>query len=147
MSASSDTEFTGKRALVTGGTRGIGEAIVQRLSGAGATVVTTARSTPHDLLQPDLFVAADLSTAEGAETVVRFVQDRLGGADILVHNVGGSSAPGGGFAALTDDSWQHVVPATCWPPCVSTVAAAADVGTGRRRDHSHLLDPAAPAAV
>jgi NAD(P)-dependent dehydrogenase (short-subunit alcohol dehydrogenase family) len=109
MSASSDTEFTGKRALVTGGTRGIGEAIVQRLRGAGATVVTTARSTPHDLLQPDLFVAADLSTAEGAETVVRFVRDRLGGVDILVHNVGGSSAPSGGFAALTDDAWQQAL--------------------------------------
>src|SRR5918996_5847382 len=98
MSASFDTEFTGKRALVTGGTRGIGEAIVQRLRGAGATVVITARSTPQDLLQPDLFVEADLSTAEGAEKVVSAVRERLGGVDILVHNVGGSSAPGGGFA-------------------------------------------------
>jgi 3-oxoacyl-ACP reductase-like protein len=44
MSTSFDTEFTGKRALVTGGTRGMGAAIVQRLRGAGATVVTTARS-------------------------------------------------------------------------------------------------------
>jgi NAD(P)-dependent dehydrogenase (short-subunit alcohol dehydrogenase family) len=109
MHGSSDTEFTGKRALVTGGTRGIGEAIVQRLSGAGATVVTTARSTPEDLRPPELFVAADLSTAEGAETVVRAVRERLGGVDILVHNVGGSSAPGGGFAALTDDEWQRAL--------------------------------------
>jgi NAD(P)-dependent dehydrogenase (short-subunit alcohol dehydrogenase family) len=109
MNSSSDTEFTGKRALVTGGTRGIGAAIVQRLSGAGATVVTTARSTPEDLPQPDLFVEADLSTAEGAEQVVCFVRDRLGGIDILVHNVGGSSAPGGGFAALTDDDWQQAL--------------------------------------
>jgi NAD(P)-dependent dehydrogenase (short-subunit alcohol dehydrogenase family) len=82
---------------------------IDRLSGAGATVVTTARSTPHDLLQPELFVAADLSTAEGAETVVRAVRERLGGLDILVHNVGGSSAPGGGFAALTDDAWQQAL--------------------------------------
>jgi len=50
MPGSSETEFTGKRALVTGATRGIGEAIAQRLRGSGATVVTTARSAPHDLL-------------------------------------------------------------------------------------------------
>ena len=37
------------------------------------------------------------------------MRDRLGGVDILVHNVGGSSAPGGGFAALTDDEWQHAL--------------------------------------
>jgi NAD(P)-dependent dehydrogenase (short-subunit alcohol dehydrogenase family) len=109
MSISSETEFTGKRALVTGGTRGIGEAIVQRLRGAGALVVTTARSTPQHLLQPELFVAADLSTAEGAEQVVSAVRDRLGGIDILVHNVGGSSAPSGGFAVLTDDAWQDAL--------------------------------------
>jgi NAD(P)-dependent dehydrogenase (short-subunit alcohol dehydrogenase family) len=109
MHGSSDTEFTGKRALVTGGTRGIGAAIVQRLSGAGATVVTTARSTPQDPQSPELFVAADLSTAGGAEQVVHFVRERLGGVDILVHNVGGSSAPGGGFAALTDDEWQQAL--------------------------------------
>ena len=109
MSTSSETEFTGKRALVTGSTRGIGEAIVQRLRGAGATVVTTARSTPHALLQPELFVAADLSTTEGAEKVVSQVRDRLGSIDILVHNVGGSSAPAGGFAALTDDEWQDAL--------------------------------------
>jgi NAD(P)-dependent dehydrogenase (short-subunit alcohol dehydrogenase family) len=106
MSTFSETEFTGKRALVTGGSRGIGEAIVQRLRGAGATVITTARSVvPHQALRPDLFVEADLSTAKGADKVVAYVRDRLGGVDLLVNNVGGSSAPGGGFAALTDEHW------------------------------------------
>ena len=109
MSGSSETEFTGKRALVTGGTRGIGEAIAQRLRGSGATVVTTARCAPHDLLQPDLFVKADLSKAEGAEKCISHVRDRLGGVDILVNNVGGSSAPGGGFAALTDEDWRQAL--------------------------------------
>ena len=145
---SSETEFTGKRVLVTGGTRGIGEAIVQRLRGAGATVVTTARSSPNDLLQPDLFVEADLSTAEGAEKVVSAVRDRLGGVDILVHNVGGSSAPGGGFAALTDDEWQQALNSNL------LAAVRLDRGLlpmmladGSWRDHPHLLDPAAPPAV
>jgi NAD(P)-dependent dehydrogenase (short-subunit alcohol dehydrogenase family) len=109
MSGSADGEFTGKRALVTGGTKGMGEAIVQRLRGSGATVVTTARSAPPDLPEADLFVAADLSSAAGAERVIRYVLERLGGVDILVNNVGGSSAPGGGFAALTDDDWQQAL--------------------------------------
>jgi NADPH:quinone reductase-like Zn-dependent oxidoreductase len=89
MSGSSETEFAGKRALVTGGTKGIGEAIVQRLRRSGATVVTTARSAPTDLREPDLFVGADISTTEGVEKVVGYVRDRLGGVDILVNNVGG----------------------------------------------------------
>jgi len=109
MSATFSAEFDGKRTLVTGGTRGIGEAIVRRLRDSGAKVVTTARSTPHDLRQPELFVEADLSTAEGTNQVIRTVRDRLGGIDILVHNAGGSSAPGGGFAALTDELWQDAV--------------------------------------
>jgi len=109
MSPTFSAEFDGKRTLVTGGTRGIGEAIVRRLRDSGAKVVTTARSTPHDLRQPELFVEADLSTAEGTNQVIRTVRDRLGGIDILVHNAGGSSAPGGGFAALTDELWQDAV--------------------------------------
>lgn len=109
MTVSFETEFAGKRALVTGGTRGIGAAIVERLRGAGATVITTSRSTSHELRQPELFVEADLSTAEGAEKVVSGVRERLGGVDILIHNVGGSSAPGGGFSVLTDEDWQHAL--------------------------------------
>jgi NAD(P)-dependent dehydrogenase (short-subunit alcohol dehydrogenase family) len=104
-----EAEFIGKRALVTGGTKGIGEAIVQRLRASGATVVTTARSTPHDLPERDLFVDADLSTAEGTDKVIAHVRSRLGGVDILVNNAGGSSAPGGGFAALTDVDWQQAL--------------------------------------
>ena len=101
------TELAGKRALVTGGTEGVGEAIVRRLAAAGATVATTARSVLPNGRTPELFVRADLSTAAGATQVSRAVLERFGGLDILVHNVGGSSAPGGGFAALTDDMWQR----------------------------------------
>ncbi len=95
-------EFAGKHALVTGGTKGMGEAIAQRLARGGAAVITAARSAAGAPAS-DLVIQADLSTAQGTEKVVREVLDRFGGVDILINNVGGSTAPGGGFAALTDD--------------------------------------------
>ena len=106
-----DTEFAGKRALITGGTKGMGAAIVRRLRAAGATVFTTARSAPPELTQRDLFVAADLSTAAGTEAVAARALERLGGIDVLVNNVGGSVAPGGGYAALSDGHWREALDA------------------------------------
>ena len=98
-------EFEGRRILVTGGTRGIGEAIVERLIRGGGKVIATARSQPPGGA-PDRFVQADISTREGINRVVKEVMDRLGGLDIMIHNVGGSAAPGGGALALSDDDWQ-----------------------------------------
>src|SRR5881396_1239201 len=98
--------FTGRRILVTGGTKGIGEAIVERLIRGGGKVITTARSLPPGGT-PDRFVQADVSTREGIDQVVEAIMDRFGGLDILIHNVGGSAAPGGGALALSDDDWQH----------------------------------------
>ena len=100
-------EFAGKRALVTGGTKGIGEAIVKRLRSGGATVMTTARSTTADLEKLDLFIQADISTIAGVERVIKEVLDRFGSVDILISNVGGSSAPSGEVLALSDKDWQE----------------------------------------
>ncbi|CAM3134168.1 SDR family oxidoreductase [Paracoccus nototheniae] len=94
----------GKRALIAGGTQGAGAATVALFRQLGAQVLTTARK-PVDLPEA-LFVAADLTTPEGCETVASAVQDRMGGTDIIVHMLGGSSAPGGGFTALGDAEWQ-----------------------------------------
>ena len=102
-------DFEGKRVLVTGGTRGMGQATVARLREAGATVFTTARSSPEGLAAPDLFLAADLSTREGVEALAQAALARLGGLDVLVNNVGGSTAPGGGFAALDDQAWETAI--------------------------------------
>jgi NAD(P)-dependent dehydrogenase (short-subunit alcohol dehydrogenase family) len=103
------SEFTTKRVLVTGGTKGMGEAIVQRLTAGGATVATTARSLLPDGQKVALFVQADVATPEGVEKVVGEVLNRLGGVDILVNCVGGSSAPSGGVLALSDEDWQNTI--------------------------------------
>src|SRR5437773_1237773 len=99
------TEFTGKRVFVTGGTKGVGEAIVRRFAAGGARVATTARSAPKNSDLPGIFLAADLGTAAGAAQAAETIRETLGTPDIVVHNLGGSKAPGGGYAALTDELW------------------------------------------
>src|ERR1700704_3663167 len=106
---SDDLGLNGRRALVTGGTEGIGEAVVTRLRETGVKVITTARKTPAKLADANLFVAADVATAEGCAIVADAVRDRLGGLDILVHVVGGSSAPAGGFS-VPDDKERDSAP-------------------------------------
>src|SRR5438270_7829313 len=102
-------ELEGRRALVTGGTKRIGEAVVSARRDAGAAVLTTARSRPENPAHADHFIAADVSTAEGCAIVASAVRDRLGGIDIMVHVVGGSSAPAGGFAVLDDNEWHQAL--------------------------------------
>src|SRR5258706_281643 len=101
-----NTDLNGKRVLVTGGTKGIGEAIVNRLRSEGAEVATVARTIPEGIGFPEMLIRADLSTTEGIEHIAVEAQKLLGGVDILINNVGGSSAPSGGALALTDADWQ-----------------------------------------
>ncbi|AYN96711.1 SDR family oxidoreductase [Pseudomonas sp. LTJR-52] len=103
-----------KRVLVTGGTKGIGKAVVELFLAEGAKVITSARQT--DIEMPnDLFVPADLSTREGCAALVAAIKQRLGGVDIIIHVLGGSSAPGGGFAALDDEQWQRELNLNLFP--------------------------------
>jgi len=95
----------GRRALITGGTSGAGAATVALFKELGARVLTTARSKPENF-SGVAFVEADLTTKAGVQTVVDAVGRELGGLDILVNVLGGSSAPSGGFAALDDEEWD-----------------------------------------
>jgi NAD(P)-dependent dehydrogenase (short-subunit alcohol dehydrogenase family) len=97
--------LTGRRALVTGGTKGVGAAVVEALLEAGVQVVTSARSVPDTSVDGLHFVAADLTTLAGCSQLADAALKQLGGIDIIVNVVGGSSAPAGGFASLNDDEW------------------------------------------
>lgn len=105
MSITADpNEFAGRRVLVSGGTKGLGRATVQRFLAGGARVITAARMI-RDPLEGVDYVRADLTTAEGGEALAKAALEQLGGIDILAHVIGGSASPAGGFTALTDDHW------------------------------------------
>jgi len=69
-------------------------------------VLTTARSIPKGGYA-EQFIRADGTTRAGADHIIKTTLDRLGGLDILINSLGGSSAPGGGSLALTDEVWQQ----------------------------------------
>jgi NAD(P)-dependent dehydrogenase (short-subunit alcohol dehydrogenase family) len=100
-----DLQLQGQRALVTGGTKGLGAAVVKSLQEVGVQVMTTARSAPDRPLEGVTYVQTDLTTAEGVSELARVVKEQWGGVDILINSVGGSTAPAGGFAALDDAVW------------------------------------------
>lgn len=98
------TEFAGKRVLVSGGSKGLGRATVDRFLAGGAQVITAARGVLEPINGAE-FIRVDLTTPEGGEALAKEALNRFGGIDILAHVIGGSSSPGGGFVALTDDHW------------------------------------------
>ncbi|SEQ92979.1 SDR family oxidoreductase [Pedobacter rhizosphaerae] len=102
-------ELSGKIALVTGGTKGAGKAIAERLHEAGAKVIITARNQPEQNEHNLYFISADLSTPAGIETLVSQVMEKFGKLDILINNLGGSETPGGGFAALSVSDWESSI--------------------------------------
>lgn len=99
-------DLEGKRALVTGGTKGIGKAIADKLAQAGATIIVTARNQPNERSSGFHFIAADLTQPAQVSALAREIEEKFGGIDILINNVGGLTTPGGGFSALTDAHWE-----------------------------------------
>ena len=104
MSRTDRDRLDGRVTLVTGGTKGAGSAVVERLRELGADVYVSARSMPEGYAYPDRFIAADTSTKEGTDHVAA-AMDKVGGVDIVVHVVGGSSTPAGGFEAIPEEQW------------------------------------------
>jgi NAD(P)-dependent dehydrogenase (short-subunit alcohol dehydrogenase family) len=99
-------ELIGRRALVTGGSRGIGAAIAQRFLDAGANVVVAARTHSDDTPAEATFVSGDVTTSDGVEAIATKALATLGGLDILVNNAGGGRAFLGGSWTIPDDEWD-----------------------------------------
>lgn len=104
--------LSGKAALVTGGSRGIGKAIAQGLRQEGVRVCLAARGQAElERSSAELgasWVVADLSTEAGAALAVERAGRELGALDILVNNVGGSGGAGR-FDSATFSQWREVV--------------------------------------
>ena len=97
--------LAGKVALVTGGTKGIGKSIADKLSKNGATVIITAREDQKVNVNEHYFISNDSTIAGSAQNLAKIIIDKYGRLDIIVNNVGANLSPGGGFDALSDEHW------------------------------------------
>ena len=101
------SDLAGRVALVTGGTKGIGAAIVAALSDAGASVVATSRSGRGETRSNVRHVTADVRNAVDASRSVEQAAAEFGGLDILINNAGvGQFAP---VAEMPIEQWHDVI--------------------------------------
>jgi NAD(P)-dependent dehydrogenase (short-subunit alcohol dehydrogenase family) len=105
-----DLQLNGKRAVVTGASKGIGLATVRTLTAEGVRVVAAARTAPPELKETGaITITADLASADGVRTLIETALAELGGLDVLVNNVGGGDGAAlGGFLAFDDRQWEEI---------------------------------------
>ena len=119
-------------ALVTGGTHGIGRAIVERFLEEGSRVATVAREDPGDLPGEVAFVPYDLADATGIPALIERVEGAVGPLDVLVNNAGiWRETPSLGLAP---DVWREAIAVNLTAPVLlaTTVARGmAERGYGR----------------
>jgi NAD(P)-dependent dehydrogenase (short-subunit alcohol dehydrogenase family) len=104
-------DLLGARAVVTGGTRGIGAAIAGTLARRGARVLVSARNQAAELPEGVRIVVADAATIDGAGRLAAEAEQVLGEVDVLVNNAGGVMPVPGGIGAIADEDWQAVIAA------------------------------------
>jgi NAD(P)-dependent dehydrogenase (short-subunit alcohol dehydrogenase family) len=105
VDAAPSRELLGMRAVVTGGTRGIGAAIAAALAARGASVVISARGPAQELPEGVQLVVADAATEQGADHLAAEAANVLGEVDILVNNAGGGRPFPGGISTISDSEW------------------------------------------
>lgn len=109
-----DLGLNGSRALVGGGSRGLGAAIASALASEGARVAVASRSADrpsgHASAIGAVPIVADLSTSEGPLAAVNAAVEELGGLDLLVVNTGGP--PPGTFGEVTEEQWRAAIDGT-----------------------------------
>lgn len=128
-------DLTGRTAIVTGASRGIGLAIAQRLAGAGANVVVTSRkqnsaeAAAAEVGSGAVGVAAHAVEEDQARGCVELAVEKFGGLDILVNNAGTNPA----FGPLIDQDhgrFAKLFDVNLWAPLLWTsLAAKASMGT------------------
>jgi NAD(P)-dependent dehydrogenase (short-subunit alcohol dehydrogenase family) len=123
-----DVNLSGKVAVVTGASKGIGLAVVRALVAEGASVVAGARSGSDELdalaaSAPVHGVAVDLSSSDGPDRLIAEAVSVYGGVDVLVNNVGAVRPRVDGFLALTDADWEWALGINLMPAVRATRAA------------------------
>jgi NAD(P)-dependent dehydrogenase (short-subunit alcohol dehydrogenase family) len=106
-----DLGLTGKVAVVTGASKGIGLAIAAGLAANGALVIAGARTSSPELTELESSgqvrtAQVDLTAASGPATLVALAGDRI---DILVNNVGNAPVRTGGFLSISDEDWLSTI--------------------------------------
>jgi 3-oxoacyl-[acyl-carrier protein] reductase len=129
-----ELELSGKRALITGSSRGIGRAIAEVLYGEGCRIALNARGARDCALTAEslpgaAFVQGDVSNSDDALRVVREAISKLGGLDILVCNVGSGRSVPPGFE--TPEEWQRVFALNLWSTTNTVEAARAALQLSR----------------
>src|SRR5258708_28487317 len=102
-------ELAGRRALVTGGSRGIGAALAQRLLDGGASVVVVERNRYEQTPAGAIFIKGDILTLEGCKKLVDESIKALGGLDILVNNAAAAELVLPNSEAISDAVWQETI--------------------------------------
>ena len=121
-----DLELTGKIAVVTGASKGIGLAVARELAAEGAHVVAGARTVaPLEGLEGITPFAVDLTDPEGPGRLVGHAVERHGRVDVLVNNVGGVQLRLDGFLATTDADFQAALDLNFFSALRATRAAVA----------------------